>query len=307
MPREDRLEQRHAFGRILGDRRGGERLLDALAQRGRRKLWHRWQAAAARGGHQGQVHSGQPRRDAQLGDRFVEHRRQLRDVRRPIAMMGRGPCRELPAGIGGERQPARSILRQSPRVERARDVRAERVEVGLALRRRVVARTGRLRISVRALPVDRRLRDADEVERRRRRVESADRNGEHDAVGDAREVAVAHQGRAILQEDAVQQRVGGQRRRRSRGNRSRHSHCQQRGAAAGPAGTISKQHGRSQRSGTLANPSSAALWPDPCGKAVEESCIGCGTDRRIKYFSCEDRRRSGHAHTCVCAFVSPFA
>ena len=72
--RENRLEQRHTLGRIVGDRSGLERLLDALAQRRRGKLGHD-RRQRARGGDERQVQSRKSRRDAQLADRVVEQAR----------------------------------------------------------------------------------------------------------------------------------------------------------------------------------------------------------------------------------------
>ena len=244
--RENRLEQGHTLGRIVGNRSGLERLLDAFAQRGRWKLGHDGRQRA-RGSDKRQVQSRKARRNAQIANRVVEKRGELGDVGRPVPMVSRRPGAEHAACIGRERQTTRRVLRRRHVVEDARDLGAQGVEVDLALRRRVVACSRRFRILIGALPIDRRLRNADEVQRGRRLVQPADRNRKHDAVGDASEVAVAHERRTVPKKDAVQQRVGGGRRRRTGGDTDCQSHGEQDGRSGrrwtpDSHGTISQQH-----------------------------------------------------------------
>ena len=210
------------------------------------------------------------------------------------------------------------IFRRRDIVQGACDFGAQRIEVGLALRRRVLARAGGFRILIGALPVDRRLRDTDEMQRRRRPVEPADGNREHDSVRDPREVAVADERRAILQKDPVQERFGRQNRGRTRGKRRRHGHgehdrSQRDGRRARLARSL-QQHGRSQPSGTprarqafpirfrLENQIRLGVWKS-CGRCVHRLWNG----RQIKFFSRQEQVWIRSGALCGCAFVSSFA
>ena len=115
-------------------------------------------------------------------------------------------------------------------MQRAGDIRAQRVEVGLASGRGVVSRTRRRRILICALPVDRRLGDTDKMQSRRRGFQTADGNREHDTVSDPREVAVTDERGAIAEKDAIEKRVRGRRRRRDECQRE-----QRHGAQSNPA------------------------------------------------------------------------
>ena len=100
-------------------------------------------------------------------------------------------------------------------VQRLRDLIRQRGVVVLGLRLEVVrrARRGGVAVACGPSPRDRRP-DIDELQRRIGR--GCGRHREHDAVADARELAVADERRAVLQEHAEQRRVVGSRRARAR-------------------------------------------------------------------------------------------
>ena len=146
------------------------------------------------------------------------------------------------------------------------------------------------------------------MQRRRRLVEPADRNGEHDAISYAREVAIADEGGAVAQKNSVEERFRREGPRRDGGKRCRNGHRDehdrsQRIWAPDSHGTISQQHGKSQPSGPP-RPRQAAwgqilifssftpvLTPrrQRCGKAVEDQWIGCGTVDAASFFRVEIR------------------
>ncbi len=178
---DDGFEKGYAFARIVDHRRRPERLLDAFAQSRRRNLGNVRRQRHC-GGHERKINPRQTGCDAELADGIVEKRGQLRDVGSSIAVVGGRPLRQHPSRLGCQRQPVRRVLDRRHVVQRAGDIRTQRVEVGLASGRGVVSRTRGRRILIRTLPVDRRLGDTDKMQGRRRplparRWESRPRHG----------------------------------------------------------------------------------------------------------------------------------
>ena len=108
-----------------------------------------------------------------------------------------------------QRQTLGVVGRHRDLVERTRDVVRNRRVVELRLGRNVVRGARRVRVAVRAVPIHAIGGEGHHLQRRIR-VRRAGRDGQHDAIADAREFPVAHERRAVLQEHAEQRRfVGG--------------------------------------------------------------------------------------------------
>ena len=218
---DGRRQQRHTLGRRFGEPRGRQRLLDRFAQR--RRGQQRFNRRRRRGKRDEVEIEPPARRDAEVGDRLVEHRQQLTDVAVAIVVVGRRPVGqrlsrllddgEAPGGVGG----------LADFVQRLRDLIRQLGVVDLGLRLDVAAGAGGRRVSVGALPVH--LIGGNVHEAQRSIRAGARRHREHDALADARDLAVTDERAAVLQKHAEHRRiVGGVGRERAR-QQAQHDQC----------------------------------------------------------------------------------
>ena len=196
------LLEREAIAPAVGHPRDGCRVVERVLQRGlrqerfRRRLDHR---------HEAQVERALARPGADLGDRLLDVRRQFADIGGPVREVRGGPLEELAPDVGGDRQLRAGVGGERDVAERARHGPRQRRIVLLAARRGIELVAHRVGVPVRAIPVDDRVGERHDLERVRARRRT-DRDGEHDAAVGPRELAEAHDWRAVGQEDAVRRR-----------------------------------------------------------------------------------------------------
>ena len=128
------------------------------------------------------------------------------------------PRGEAAAGVERHIQPRLRVFREHNRVQCRRDVASQRRVVGLGVVRHVVRVPRRLGVLLCCGPVDRRHRQVHHVKAGIAgavRVDRADRHGEHESIADARVLAVADDGGAVVEEHAEERDRLGRRRRRT--------------------------------------------------------------------------------------------
>ena len=141
---------------------------------------------------------------------------ELRDLGGLEPMVGGRPRGQIAPGLLGHRQPAHRVRRQGDVVQRDGHLAGEQGKVLFAARYRETLRAHGGGVGVGARPVDQRL-----VNRQHLDVRFGDRvphrHRQDDPVAEPRELPVAHQSAAIIEENAKQQRA-----RCLRAQRARH-------------------------------------------------------------------------------------
>ena len=144
-----------------------------------------------------------------IGNRLVKKRQHLPHLVQAVVVVGLRPGGQHFSRVFRNRQPPGGIGGLGQLVERLRHSHGKRRVVEFSLRTEVVSRARGLCIAVRALPIDARGRQVDQMQRRVRR--RGGRHRKHHAIADAGGLAVADERGAVGQKDAQQRHIVGRR------------------------------------------------------------------------------------------------
>jgi hypothetical protein len=246
-----------------------------VVERRRRQQRHRRRRRHV--GDKRQVHVHRAALRARFRDDRVEQRRQLGDALGAITEVLRRPRHHVLPRFRRHRDLARGIGGQRDFAERPRDGLVQQRELFRPSRGGVTRGAHRFSVGVGLLPVDGLGWNAEQMQRRRGHQRRGIRRGRRrrerqrhdDAVGDARELAVAQKRGSVVQKNPVQRSLGGRRLRpRRRGA------AQQRDDGEGAA-------------------------KPPCGKHVDERWKACGhSDTAGKFF-----RARADIHRVCCMWM----
>ena len=201
-------------------------LLDRLFRRRRRheRLADWWGIRKRR---QAEIKSPIAGRGAKIGNRLVQKREHLPHFIQAIVVVVLRPGRQHLSRVFRDRQPSAGIFGLYQLVERQRNSSRKRRVIELSLRIDVVSGAGSIRIAVRALPIDERSGQVDQVQRRVRR--RSRRHRKNHAIADTRGLAVAHERGTVGQKDTQQRDiVGGRGRTAARDEQQRCEPARQR-------------------------------------------------------------------------------